>query len=216
MDKSAGYARVMARRRVARAEHKPILGKPYLRLGECLFLGAYFFQMGGILGARYSAKLDAFGPAFLGVKGDPGAVKRFFLEVAAIITERYVTGPATVMDYITRESMERLGYSGHFVDFLQHFGFTKVTSPTAGELLWQHAESGAAFGATHPDRMRRMYERANEAVSDESWRRARAAGLAIPAERDVLTYQEAEAAEAETFMLYCRECRPDLLAGLLS
>jgi type I restriction enzyme M protein len=36
----------------------------------------YFFQLGGILGAKYHLNLDAFGHAFLGATGPTGAVKR--------------------------------------------------------------------------------------------------------------------------------------------
>lgn len=77
MKKPSGYARVMARIRVNQELNKPIIGKPYLKCGQCLALGSYFFQFGGILGAKHQMNFDACGDAFLGATGKPGAVERF-------------------------------------------------------------------------------------------------------------------------------------------
>jgi hypothetical protein len=47
----------MARIRVNQELNNPIIGKPYLNCAQCLALGSYFFQLGGILGAKHQMNL---------------------------------------------------------------------------------------------------------------------------------------------------------------
>jgi len=208
----AGYARVLAQARVKQNQRKPFLGKAYLKFGQCLALWSYFFSLGGVLGAKYADKLDAFGPAFLGVRGEPYAVERFFTEVARNISNHSLSQSTTLFDYVVADSMKRLGYLGDTVDFFQKFGMEKIKAETATEVAWQYAENGAALGAVYPEELRKMFERSHEAVPNENWERARAAGLDIPQEQDRLSYKEVEDGENEVFMTYCRECCPDLYA----
>ena len=56
-----GYIVVMGRARVWQQVNKQFLRKPYLKYGQCLGIWNYFFQLGGILGAKHSDNLDAFG-----------------------------------------------------------------------------------------------------------------------------------------------------------
>jgi hypothetical protein len=59
MEKLSGYAKLLASVRVQKEASKPFFGKPYLKYGQCYALWSYFFQLGGILGGRHSANLDA-------------------------------------------------------------------------------------------------------------------------------------------------------------
>ena len=212
MENLAGYARVLARARVKQNQQKPFLGKPYLKFGQCLALWSYFFQLGGVLGAKYAAKLDAFEPAFLGARGEPGAVERFFTEVARDMLNHLLSQSTTFFEYVRADSMKRLGYTGDTVDFFLKFGMVKIKPETAAEVAWQYAENGAALGAIYPEEMRKMFDRSHAAVPNESWERARAAGLDIPQEQDRLSYKEVEGGENEVFMAYCRECCPNFYA----
>ena len=56
---------------------KPFLGRPYLKLGQCFGLWGYLFELGGMLGSKHRAKLDAFLPAFVGMSGEAGAAEHF-------------------------------------------------------------------------------------------------------------------------------------------
>lgn len=214
MEQLAGYARVLARAMADQNQQKPLLGKPYLKLGQCLFLGTHCFQLGGILAAKYSDKLDAFGPAFLGAQGEPGAVQRFFAEVARGIVDHYLSDSTTFLDYVVADLMRRLDYSGETVSFFQSFGMQEIKPATAVDFAWQCAESGAALGAIHPDEMRKMFDRSHSSIPKESWERARAAGLDIPPEQEILSYDDAEDDHDQLFMEYCGECCPDFRAIL--
>lgn len=214
MEKISGYARLLARTRVEQQLNKPFIGKPYLKYGQCNLLWNYFFQLGGILGAKHSDKLDAFGAAFLGIQGKPGAVKAWFDKVANEFVVRLVSDSMTFADYVGAEFIGRIGYTGDAYSFFFKHGMEKVKPKTAEELAWQYAEQGAALGAFHPHVLREMFQRTYAAVPQEIWERASAGGL-VPPEQDVMTYEEVEEGEDEVFMAYCRQCCPNLCSILI-
>lgn len=216
MQNISGYARVLARTRVEQQVNKPFLRKPYLKYGQCYGLWGYFFQLGGILGAKHSANLDAFGHAFLGARGPSGAVKTFFTEVAKRLVTDSVSDSMTFADFVGAEIIGRVGYTGDAHRFFFDHGMEKLRPNTAQELAWQYSEQGAALGAMYPHIIRRMFEQTHAAVSKEDWERAHAAGLNIPPEQDLMSYEETEEGEDEVFMAYCRECCPDLYSILSS
>lgn len=210
MENIAGYARVLARARVGQELTKPFLGKAHIKYGQCYAQAGYFLQVGAVLGAKYSDNLDAFGHAFLGMRGDSGAVKRFFTGVVDEHLKPLMTESTTFPDYVNAEQIKRFGYSGDAGAFFMTRAALKITPDTAAEMAWQFAEQGAALGAICPDVARRMFERTHTAVDKGKWDLAHAAGLNIPMEQDRMNYKEVEDGENEVFMAYCQECCPDL------
>ncbi len=79
---------------------------------------------------------------------------------------------------------------------------------------WGYAVEGSALGAMHHSDFRRLFEGTNSKRDEESWRSARAAGLDIPEQQDVMTYDEVELGEVESFLDYCQQCAPHLYATL--
>ena len=73
---------------------------------------------------------------------------------------------------------------------------------------------GAALGALHPSEFRRLFEETYRDADEESWQEARAHGLNIPEERDVMTYDEVEQEEVESFLDYCQQYAPQLHVSL--
>ncbi|MFB0556028.1 MAG: hypothetical protein ACETWQ_22210 [Phycisphaerae bacterium] len=217
MENISGYARILARARIEQQINKPIIGKPYLKYGQCYILWSYFFQLGGILGAKHCGNLDAFGPAFLGgIQGEAGAIKRLFKEVANDLVTHSVSDSMKFEDYIGVEFMGRIGYKGDAHSFLFKHGMEKITPETAEELAWQYARDGAALGAIYPDILREMFQRTHAGVPEGIWEQARAGGLDIPPEQDLMSYEEVEEGEDEVFMAYCRECCPNLCSILIA
>jgi hypothetical protein len=214
MQDISGYVRVLAGVRVEQQVNKPLLGKPYLKYGQCYGLWSYFFQLGGILGVKHSANLDAFGHAFLGARGPSGAVKDFFTEVAKDLVSDSVRDSMTFADFVGAEFIGRIGYTGDAHSFFCEQGMKKLPPNTAQELAWQYSQQGAALGAIYPHIIRKMFEQTHTPVPKEDWERAHAVGLNIPPEQDVMSYEETEEGEEEAFMDYCRECCPDLYSIL--
>jgi hypothetical protein len=214
MKNISGYARFWARIRVEQQVNKPFLGKPYLKYGQCYGIWGYFFQLGGILGAKHSANLDAFGHAFLGAQGPSGAGKKFFTKVAKHLVTDSVSDSMTFTDYVGAEFIGRVGYAGDAHSFFFEHGMEKVPPNTAEELAWQYSEQGAALGAIYPHIIKKMFDQTHAVVPKEDWERVRAAGINIPPEQDLMSYEETEEGENGVFMDYCRECCPDLYSIL--
>jgi hypothetical protein len=211
----AGYARVMAKIRVQQAVNKPFFGKPYLKLGQCYAIWGYFLQLGGILGGRHSGNLDAFGPAFLEAKGPPGAVRTFFINVAThLMDSNSVRDSMGFLEYVGSEFTKRVHYGGDAHTYFAEHGLDKMSPGTAEELAWQYSETGAALGAIHHQMVRQMFIQTHAAVPKDKWHQMRAAGLNLSPEQDAMSYEETEKGEHDAFMLYCRECCPDLYAVL--
>jgi len=221
-------------------QNKRFFYKPYLKYGQCLPLWSYFFQLGGILADRHSLNLDAFGTAFLGLNGKPGAVNNFFTDVANDIMRNYEVGGMAFADYVGTEFIRRLSLSDdvssgmraaveqtqQFIEhidqsepllrfFLEH-GMEKLPTESAAELAWQYSESGAALGAIHPEVIREMFERTHVSVSKEKWKLAYNAGLDIGQEQEMMSYQKVEETENEMFMGYCQKCCPSVYSILKS
>lgn len=209
MQNISGYVRVMAGARIKQQVNKPLLRKPYLKYGQCFGLWGYFFQLGGILGAKYSDNLDAFGYAFLGAQGPSGAIKNYFTEVAGLIVTDSVTDSIKFSDFVIAEFMGRQDNTDDVHSFLSEHMMEKLDPNTAQELAWQYSEQGAALGAIYPQIVQKMFELTHAAVSKEEWEFAHTAGLNIPSKQDIMSYEETEEAENDIFMEYCQECCPD-------
>ena len=203
----------MAEYRVQHEWHKPLLGKPFLRYGQCLFLASYFFHLGGILGCRYRDKLDEFGWAFLCWRGEAGAMSRYFGEVAEWILPR-VTGCLTTLDYISVAQSETLHFTGDYLELSLQYGMQKIKPASATHMCWNYAQEGSALGAIRSDDFRRLFEATNKKADEESWEFARASGLDIPEKQDVMTYDEVEQGEVESFLVYCQQHAPSVYAVL--
>lgn len=216
MEHISGYARILARARVEQQLSKTFLGKPYLKYGQCYALWAYFFQLGGIMGAKHASNPDGFALAFLGMEGEPGAVVRAFTDVANHLMMNSVNDSTKFEDLVSADMMVRVGYTGDAKTFIYDHGATKIKTGTAAEVAWQYARDGAALGTIHPRVVRQMFERTHAAIPKERWDRARAAGVDIPPVQDVTTYEEVERDEDGLFMAYCQECCPSLYSILFA
>jgi hypothetical protein len=210
MKEISGFARVMARIRVNQELNPRILGKPYLKFGQCVALGRYFFQWGGMLGDKHQMNLDAFGDAFLGAAAAPGAVKRLFTELANDIVTRSGDDSMTFYDYVSEEFSRGVGYVGDPASLFIKHGLDKIAPEIAVDIVRRYAVEGAALGVIYPDVLRKMYERSYAAVPKGQWDEARSAGLNIPAEQFFISYDELREADNEVFMAYCQKCCPDL------
>lgn len=214
MESISGYVRILASVRVEQEQTKPLFGKPHLKLGQCIGLWGYFFQLGAVLGARHSSNLDAFGPAFLGAAGPPGAVRNFFDQVAMRIASEAALETTTFTSYVVEDYSRRAGSAADLSRLIAESGMKKIPSSTAAELAWQYAQCGAAVGAIDSMRAQAMFELSHRGVSKEQWDRAHSAGLAIPKEQDNLSYAEVEQEENQGFLAYCQQCCPEFHAAL--
>jgi len=211
-----GFWRAVAEGFIHGQLNKPFFGRPYLKLGQCLAgLWPYLLELGGILGAKYAAKPDAFVPAFLGMSGEAGVARRVLVEQANRMLERQSLGSMKFFDYVGADVAARIGYKGDgWHSLVIERGTQKIPSKIALKNGWEYASDGAALGATHPDVLRAMFEQTYAPVSKEKWQFWYAAGADIGPEQSRTNYRDAEEIENKSFMEYCREFRPELYSVL--
>ena len=206
-----GFWRAVAEGFIRSQLHKPFLGRPYLKLGQCLGIWSYLFEVGGILGAKHAAKTDAFVSAFLGQSGPSGAVKSFLVDVASRMPQAHSLNSMKLFDYIGADVAGRMGYKGDgWHTLLTERGTQKIPHEVALTNSWEYASAGAALGTIHPDVLRAMFDRTYTPVPEGRWQQAYAAGLDIGPEQTRTSYREAENSENKIFMDYCQKFRPDL------
>jgi hypothetical protein len=214
MEKVYGYARVVGRYRIEQEVNKPIFGKPYLTYGQCRAIFGYFLQLGGILGAKYVANLDAFGKAFLGLSGPPGGIKRMFTDLAMEIVKAHIIESKGFMDLVDDNIMKRLDYHGNVESFFIKHIKDKYYPENAETITKQFSTYGAALGAIYPDIIKKMYAKTHSEVAKEEWSKFYVAGLNISPKQGLMSYEETEKLENDAFMDYCRDCCPDLRSVL--
>jgi len=206
-----GFWRAVAEGFIQSQLNKPFFGRPYVKLGQCLGIWSYLFEVGGILGTKHAAKMDAFVSAFLGQSGPSGAAKQFLGDVASRMVQEHSLASMKFHAYVGADIAGRMNYRGDgWHTFLMERGTQKIPQEVALTNSWEYASAGAALGTTHPDVLRAMFERTHAPVPDQEWQRAYAAGLDIGPEQPRTTYKQAEDAEDKTFMDFCQKFRPDL------
>jgi|WetSurMetagenome_2_1015567.scaffolds.fasta_scaffold61177_3 hypothetical protein len=213
MDNSSGFVKMLATLRVQQEWQKPLFGKPFVKYGQCLVMGGYFFQLGGVLVIRFRDKLDEFGWAFHGLHGESGAIDRFYDEVMKLNYPR-VSDCSSIHDYIRESEAKKLDFKGDALDILFNYGMQKIKPELAIQICQHYAVDGSALGAIHPDQFKRLFEGTHTKADDESWQRARASGLDIPEQQNVLRYDEAEQEAVEMFLAYCEQYASALYGSL--
>jgi hypothetical protein len=212
METMPAYSRGLAVRLLHQWANKPFLGKPYLKGGQCFGLWGYLFEVGGLLAANYREKLDAFGPAFLGMRGPSGAMKTFCIEVANdLVSEHRVSTSTSFFDFAMAKFTQRFGFEG---DPWRH-AHDRIDLESAGQFSWQCAQDAVALAAVHPETFRAMFERTYAPVSKEQWELAFSAGLDIGREQPRKDYEGATEAENKTFLEYCRQSHPQMYLKLV-
>lgn len=213
MEQIAGYARVLATQLARQAATKPIFGKPTLKYGQCYAMSGYFMQLGAVLSAKHRTEIAAFGQAFLGVSGDAGAMQRF-VDLAAPDVVTLIKETMTFSDYVTAEQIKRLEYSGDSERFFLEMGAKKLDLATGTSLLWQFAEQGTILGAVHPELARALFDSTHAFREQAEWDRARTAGLSLPEQPEVVSWEDVEKGENAVFLAYCQQCAPSLFEVL--
>jgi hypothetical protein len=215
MEETPAYARVVAGRLIHQQLNKPLLGRPYLKYGQCFGLWGYLFELGGILAAKHAANLEAFMPAFLGGRRDTGTVKQDLTAIAkSLVAEGRLNNSMKFFDYVQAESIRLAKYKGDAGSFLLKHGKERVPLGTAAELAQFYAIQGSALGAIYPDLVRAIFQQTYFSHTREQWEKFYAAGLDIGPYQAAKTYKEAEEEENEGFMAYCRQSHPQLYSAL--
>lgn len=214
MERIVGYARILAQARVQQMARKPMLGKPYLYLGQCQVIWSYFFQLGGVLAARHLTCLDEFGQAFLGAYGEAGAVEAAFGSIADKLVSDELSDTIRIWEYVGTRTQRSFAAEGELAEFLTAQMQYRIKCDSAAKAAWNYASDGAAVAGTFPHYFRDLFQRTHAQVPDAEWKQARKFGLDIPESQDNPTYKEVERDEDALFKAYCEECCPEVASIL--
>ena len=211
--KIPAYASIAAATLIQQHLNKPLLGRPYLKYGQCFGLWGLVFELGGILAAKHSANLGAFAPAFLGGVDDSEVVKQGFTLIADSVQQRLKRNESmTFFDYVQTDFS---ACSGHTGDTQSHsYWMTRMLPNQAAEFAQFSATQGSALGAVYPDILKTMFRRTYSSIAREKWERWDALGADLGPYQVPKTYSEAEEEYDKSFMTYCKERRPDLYSAL--
>jgi len=210
---AGGYWRAVAEHFISAQLNKPFFGRPHLKLGQCFGLWGSLFGLGGILGQKHRAKLDAFVPAFVGLSGEAGTAQRFLVAVANKLLDRHSLNSMKHWDFVAADLGDRVSdyKRDDWSSLLMERGTDEIPPDVAAKNAWFYASNGAALGAISPNVVRAMFERTFAPVSKERWQQMYASGLDIgPGPPALRSYEQAEEEENKFFMEYCRQFRPDL------
>jgi hypothetical protein len=214
VEQISGYSVIISKASVEQITTKPFFGDAHVKFGQCHFLWGYLFQIGGVLGAKYSHRLDTFGPAFMGARGAPGAVEKYCSLLGAELISQFPLDTMTFSDFVIKEYLSRIKCKDDPTTYLIQHLKDKFLPENCQSLAREYAMQGAAIGAIYPAIIREMYSRTHGEVRDKRWQEARRAGLDIPEQQSRMSYQECEEMEDQEFMEYCRTCCPTLYATL--
>jgi hypothetical protein len=218
MESMPAYSRAMGIALIHQWANKPLFGKPYLKGGQCFGLWGYLFEVGGLLAAKYRTNLDAFGSAFLGMNGPPGAMKTGCTDVANnLVSGHRVSTSTTFFDFAQAAYAEQMKHQGdpRGINYFKTHGLDRIPLEFAGQFSWHCAADAVAVAAIHPETFRAMFERTYAPVSREQWGFAVSAGLDIGKEQPRRDYEGAEEAENKAFLEYCKQSRPQLYSILV-
>jgi hypothetical protein len=208
MEQISGYVIVLSKTMIEQQLNKPFFGKPYLKFGQCFIMMMSFFQMGGILGAKYSNKYDSFARAFLGVKGENDAIINSFNKIKDMIVNDFDLNSMSIFSYNLHAFKQKIGYLGNDENFLHEYFMKKVPQTIAMELIQLSALSGASIGVTHPTLIKNLYENTHVKEPQDRYKLAVSIGLNIPEKQEIVPYEEEEKIDSTEFMEYCKSCCP--------
>jgi hypothetical protein len=210
-----GFWRVMAEQII----NKPIFGGPHLKIDQSFAVYSQLFELGGLLGAKHSAKLDAFVSAFLGLTGQADEAERVLVARANYLLGRHSLNSMKSWHLIAADFAERIGYKGDpYSGLLNERGMEEISHDVAVRNGWNYARDGVALAIVAPDVVRAMFERSYAAVSKEDWQEARASDPIIraygPEPPAARSYEETTEQDNKRFIDYCRQFRADLYSVL--
>lgn len=199
----------MVRVHTKREMHKPLFGKPQIKYGQTFIIAGYMFQLGGLLGAAFREDLEPFLTVYHGTYN----INQTIQSVPDDLDEVTQFGDSvnTLNEFVIALEDKRYKIPEGSLGSMAQYGTRKLDHDIAFFIPWNLGMLGATLGLMRPEIYKRWFENnfKIDQESRESWNRAHKAGLNIPAEPDVVTYEEAEQDAFDMFIPYVGEFFPE-------
>ena len=207
MPERQGFLSTLVRIHTKREMSKPLFGKPSIKYGQTFIISGYIFQVGGILGAAFHDKLTPFLTVYNGTtlldKAIADMEGHWMEEIMGVWDD-----VNSLNEFVMAFEDKRFGLPPDSLGSIAAYGTKKLDNDTAFFLPWNFGMMGAALGLMKPDTYRQWFENGYK-VDPEKWARAHKAGLAIPAEPDVVTYEQSEQDALDMFLPFASEFLPE-------
>ncbi len=212
MEQFAGYVIDLSKAGIDQQLNKPFFGKSYLKFGQCVIMMMSFFQLGGILGAKYAKKCDSFAQAFLGITRENGTItiESYFNKINKMIVDDFDLTSMNVFSYILNAYKQDIKYSGNDENFIHEYFIKKISAGVSMQQIQLFALRGASIGVTHPKLIKILYQNTHIKESEDRYKLAVSCGLNIPEKQEIIPYEEEEKIDITEFLEYCKFYCPDL------
>ncbi len=169
----------------------------------------------GLLAAKYESQIATVADAVLGMTGPESVLDSFLRNIALQLENENKLKFASASEFTFKEFPNLLNHGEvkSFIDVASRLHY-RASIESVLNTSWHFASCGTAVGFCKPDVIRRMFEGTFARRSEDSWREAVNAGLAIPNVQEVIEYDDFEYDTNKMFLHYLSECRPDLLGSL--
>ncbi len=189
--------------------HKPLFGKPQIKYGQTFIIAGYMFQLGGLLGAAFREHLEPFLTAYHGTSDIDATIRSVPTDLAQVT--QFGDSVNTLTDFVIALEDKRWQIPEGGFGSVAQYGTRKLDHDIAFFIPWELGMLGATLGLMRPETYKRWFEN-NFRMDQErraSWDRAHKAGLQIPAEPDVVTYQQSEQDALDMFIPFVGEFFPE-------
>lgn len=211
----AGFLPTMVRIHTKREMHKPLFGKPQIKYGQTFIIAGYMFQLGGLLGAAFQENLEPFLTAYHGTPNIDVTIQSVPTDLEQVT--QFGDSVNTLTDFVIALEDKRWNIPEGSLGALAEHGTRKLPHDIAFHIPWELGMLGATLGLRRPETYRTWFEN-NFRISPErreSCIRAHKAGLNIPTEPDVVTYEELEQDALDMFIPFVGEFFPELKDALV-
>lgn len=217
MEQRPRFANLLAEYHLRPHFKKKLLGGQYVNVGPLLSVGGFLFEEGAILGRAFRSKLEIFAFPYCGQEPGDQELAKYIREegrnVRKLAHEAKTLHELFMMHEmeVVSSSLPRHEWGKWFVDHAAE----KVSIESVAEMSQMHSIYGAGFGSEFPELTEALYVKTYRERDEAGWRRAREAGLDIPAEQAELVPLEEREREAVTgFTEFCQDFFPELLDSL--
>ncbi len=205
----------MVRIHTKREMHKPLFGKPQIKYGQTFIIAGYMFQLGGLLGAAYREELEPFLTAYHGTPNIDATIQSVPTDLEQVT--QFGDSVNKLTDFVIALEDKRWQMPEGSLGSIAAYGTRKLDHDIAFFIPWELGMLGATLGVMRPETYRLWFDN-NFRVDPErreAWSRAYKAGLNIPEEPDVVTYEQAEQDALDMFSPFVGEFFPEYKDALV-
>lgn len=210
---NANFGTILVHARLQNSITKSFFGKETVKYGELIAISGFLTQCGAVLASAFRDHLHYFLVATITPDDNSDLAKVTLTEDMWSEVGPKFERAKGYSDYVLSSEMVRFNKHDP-IDFFNIQGTVKVAHATASTLAGDYFAQGLSLGLCNPSLAMTLYDLEHAPKDQAAWALAKASGLNIPRQQDVIPYAEFESTMREMLLEWCKEFRPDLLSHL--